>query len=655
RRLRIALSLVLLFASVLGAVLAVRFTRDWLEAERMKMKAESRETPAQAARRLLIEAFSLYESGRIDEALPKVREARATWSEVEGGEAFLARIESMRRIRAVHGEGDLERSGTLVQEHLDRFPKDPLAAVHAEKVSLLTMIWECVRAGDWEGAWGTTSALLELDLNDPQGTRIRDRIRAVLEVLSREEEGDLFGAISRYTGMPVWPPPVPRPVESLRDRLWNQAETDVKRLLEAKKLPEARNVALCFVRAAPEDMKAQEVLEEVEILFDQFSGLVAEGDGKFRNREYAMAIQRYELALEFGRTEALEANLRRARLEWAMERGQTAEANARFEEAISHYGEALKLAPGSEGIETCIRNARRRQAAALVEEAANLVLRGRLGSARGKLLEAKAAWPDEGPVPGISDVRKEISRREATPQGMQYIPKRAYPVGPGGIAMEVGPLYLGLHEVTNAMFKVFIDAGGYEKRALWHPEGWKRRDTFRDKLNQAFGPSHWSQGTFPSGTGNHPVCCISWYEADAYARWAGGRLPDRNEWMVAASWSAETGRVVSFPWGDRWNPGAANIGTLEGESPLVSVKTYPRDRSPLGFYDMAGNVSEWTSSAVPNREGFHLVKGGSTHHATEYQVRLANDSFAATPDLRLEIIGFRLARPAEGVSGNGGK
>ena len=116
--------------------------------------------------------------------------------------------------------------------------------------------------------------------------------------------------------------------------------------------------------------------------------------------------------------------------------------------------------------------------------------------------------------------------------------------------------------------------------------------------------------------------------------------------MVAASWSPLAGRRLTYPWGDTWKASAANVGTLEGETPLAEPGSYLDDLSPMGFFDMAGNVSEWTSTPSSSDMGRYFVKGGSNHHATERRVKLDNNSMHAPPELRLEIIGLRVLQSA---------
>ncbi|MDP9425007.1 MAG: ergothioneine biosynthesis protein EgtB [Actinomycetota bacterium] len=203
----------------------------------------------------------------------------------------------------------------------------------------------------------------------------------------------------------------------------------------------------------------------------------------------------------------------------------------------------------------------------------------------------------------------------------------------GAHTVDVPGFLLDKTPVTNAAYISFIEDGGYENRELWEGAGWE----YIKKENIA-APKHWYQPephswwterfgfhepVDPSG----PVVHVSWYEADAYARWSGKRLPTEAEWEKAASWDPETGSKRLFPWGDEPpSPERANLDQL-AFSP-AKVGAYPAGASAYGALGMIGDVWEWTASdlhaypgfsAFPYREysevffgpGYKVLRGGS--------------------------------------------
>ena len=143
--------------------------------------------------------------------------------------------------------------------------------------------------------------------------------------------------------------------------------------------------------------------------------------------------------------------------------------------------------------------------------------------------------------------------------------------------------WIDVYPVTNSRFALFIAAGGYTEPKWWMPEGWDWKSRWRISH-----PVMWEQAGW--GGPDQPVAGVSWYEADAYARWAGRRLPTDAEWEKAAR--GTDGR--RYPWGDDWPTATlANFGRTIGRTTPVGL--YPDGMSPYGCHDMAGNVNNWTS------------------------------------------------------------
>jgi hypothetical protein len=222
----------------------------------------------------------------------------------------------------------------------------------------------------------------------------------------------------------------------------------------------------------------------------------------------------------------------------------------------------------------------------------------------------------------------------------------AHPESSGMALVPGTPAFLiDRREVTNAEFKRFVAAGGYRTPSHWTAEMFiaGRKVSWNDAMHHFVdrtgtpGPRHWAGGSFPDGRGEHPVVGISWYEAAAYARWAGRTLPDAAQWWHAALGGGDG----VFPWGRdvRGAERRANFG-LVGTQPVGSN---PGGLSVFGCYDMAGNVREWLLDAQPGSER-RLVVGGSWQDPAYMFERSHTESF--DPAFANTAIGFRTALPA---------
>jgi iron(II)-dependent oxidoreductase len=167
---------------------------------------------------------------------------------------------------------------------------------------------------------------------------------------------------------------------------------------------------------------------------------------------------------------------------------------------------------------------------------------------------------------------------------------------------------------TNEEYAHFIAEGGYERREWWDEEGWQWR--VRENWTHPFywtphnpgggDARRWNVRTmFEEGAlkPEHPVAGVSWYEAAAYARFAGKRLPTEAEWEKAASWDAERSVKRRFSWGNEApHPALCNFdNAFWGTTP---VGAFPDGASPYGCLDMTGNVWEWTQDAFDRFPGF---------------------------------------------------
>jgi len=150
--------------------------------------------------------------------------------------------------------------------------------------------------------------------------------------------------------------------------------------------------------------------------------------------------------------------------------------------------------------------------------------------------------------------------------------------------------WIDQYDVTNAAFDAFVKAGGYSTDAFWSSDGlaWKQS-------NKISGPD--TTCTQYSSEPQQPRVCVSWYEAEAYAKWrtqtakdgTNYQLPTEAEWEYAARGP----QSFIYPWGDGWDSSKANVENTIGKTSLVNQ--YPAGKSWVGAYDMAGNVWQWTA------------------------------------------------------------
>lgn len=220
--------------------------------------------------------------------------------------------------------------------------------------------------------------------------------------------------------------------------------------------------------------------------------------------------------------------------------------------------------------------------------------------------------------------------------------------------IQVEGYFLDRWPVTNAQYQVFVEEGGYEQMSLWDESIWPAVLSFVDQTGQP-GPRYWEGKRFPSGQADHPVVGVSWYEACAFARWAGKRLPTDPEWVKAGSWPvlSESGRPIQrkYPWGDAMDRARANLwGTSQPGT--ISVYDQPESASVGGVQQLIGNVWEWTSSTFgawepTNRKietslPLKSIRGGAFDTYFDAQTHCQFQS-GESPLSRKHNIGFRCA------------
>ncbi|MDA8381048.1 MAG: ergothioneine biosynthesis protein EgtB [Actinomycetota bacterium] len=238
-------------------------------------------------------------------------------------------------------------------------------------------------------------------------------------------------------------------------------------------------------------------------------------------------------------------------------------------------------------------------------------------------------------------------------------------------AVEVPTFAIDTTAVTNAAYCAFVASGAYGEHRLWDeagrawlaesgasaPAGWARSGPEADPADAAGGWTCRTFGRTQPLDPDAPVQHVCAYEADAYARWAGRRLPTEAEWEKAASWDASSPAKLRYPWGNRFEAGRANLGQLRASPSPASE--HLAGASPCGALQMLGDVWEWTASpfrpypgfrSFPYREYsevffgdvYRVLRGGSwATHPAAMRTTFRNWDF---PVRRHIFAGFRTAR-----------
>jgi formylglycine-generating enzyme required for sulfatase activity len=228
--------------------------------------------------------------------------------------------------------------------------------------------------------------------------------------------------------------------------------------------------------------------------------------------------------------------------------------------------------------------------------------------------------------------------------------------------VRLGACWIGQTEVTNAQYRTFIQAGGYAVPEYWTAEGWQWRE--RHGVMQ---PEYWADELWNAAS--HPVVGVSWYEAAAFAHWAGARLPTEAEWERAARDTLGS----RWPWGQEWEGSKANFCDRNCDYPWKDeraddgyrytspVGSYGRGASPCGALDLAGNVWEWvadwyaeqycpTGTLSVNPTGcpsgrYRVIRGGAWNFE-QYALRCATRG-RLEPDNRSSALGLRVVVSAQ--------
>jgi iron(II)-dependent oxidoreductase len=228
--------------------------------------------------------------------------------------------------------------------------------------------------------------------------------------------------------------------------------------------------------------------------------------------------------------------------------------------------------------------------------------------------------------------------------------------------VELPPFEIDRLPATNGDFLAFVEDGGYRRRSLWSDEGWdwRRRENADRPLFWTAGGEERRLDRVEPLDPDLPVMHVSWFEADAFARWRGARLPTESEWEKAAAWGPGLDRPRRWPWGDE-PPGPERANLDQTAFSPAPAGAYPDGASAYGVLGLVGDAWEWTAShlsAYPGFSPYPYVEYSSIFFGDEYRVlrggswatrsRVARNTFRNWdyPGRRQIFAGFRCARDA---------
>ena len=233
--------------------------------------------------------------------------------------------------------------------------------------------------------------------------------------------------------------------------------------------------------------------------------------------------------------------------------------------------------------------------------------------------------------------------------------------------VEVAPFQLERRPVSVGQWILFMQDGGYQRPELWTPQGWDWRQAANAQHPEYWQPWKDGYGCYrPAGlagmSSDEPVMSISWYEANAYARWNGKRLPTEAEWEFAARYDPQSGLSRTYPWGEGTPPRNGIDYGLKCAARLDLNTLLPqtmgilsgRSKNSFGLSQMAGSAWEWTSTPFLPYPGFTAFPydGYSKDHMDGQHYVCRGGSWAtAAPILRASFRNWYIPTYRQGFLG----
>jgi serine/threonine-protein kinase len=451
-------------------------------------------------------------------------------------------------------------------------------------------------------------------------------------------------------------------VRLLKD-LFSRAEANLGQLIgktirvagfgTAMTVTEVQDGKLVVTQAGAKVTVGPEKLEPEELLK---LGLAAAEDAK------AASHQEFLFQFFFGRSAKAKTTLARAKAQGV---------------ELAFYEERLEeLEQGQEKARA------EKEAVALVSQIESAIKAEKVEMAESKLQKLEKDFGEtqaaKASLPKLRESLTEAQSRAAARKNLVFIPAGKFLYGEGANQQEIDlpAFYIAKYETTNAEYDEFkawwkkevekAEKGDPHRYCYpgYLPDGKELTEEQLKTLEkmtpekrvaavakmglkggEAGGKSHeYQKYGGDCDKPNHPVVGLDWYDAWAYCRWRGGRLPTEQEWEKAASWDPKLKRKRVYPWGDEFVPKFCNGNSPEdGFAQTCPVNEFPKGVSAYGCCNMAGNVWEWCDWWVDKSGGARVLRGGSWSSDSTASFRCAY-RLGLDPTIRNALCGFRCAR-----------